>query len=257
MSAGARRYQEIARQIRHTLRLEGYKVGDKLPSERQMAQHYGVSRAQLRDALIMLEIENIVAIQQGSGIYLRTVPYSSVAPINNNHEDIGAFELIQARQLLESSIAELAARQVTKSDITAMQTTLEQERQAIEAGSLDYDNDKLFHLQIAQSSQNSALENTMRTLWRQREQSSSWQKLHENIFDTSYRFQWLEDHQHILNALKQKSSAQAKQAMWRHLENVRTVLLKLSNPENPQFDANLFPSYPSKMEEPLTPLILE
>lgn len=239
-----RRYQEVAHQLKSILQVQSYQVGDKLPPERQLALQLSVSRSLLREALIMLEIEGLVDIRKGSGIYITDAPTEAPPQASLQADDIGPFELIQARQVLESSVAEMAAWQVTKNNIAEMHKILEDERQAINAGIFDYDNDKRFHLSIAQATQNSALIEVVENLWLQRERSQMWAQLHENIFDKTYRLLWLDDHQAILQALKRKSPSLAKQAMWTHLEQVRKVLLQLSDVENPHFDGFLFTSQP-------------
>lgn len=87
----------------------------------------------------------------------------------------------------------------------------------------------------------------VRNLWQQRSRSKMWDKLHERIFDHTYREEWLKDHQEILDALKRRNPQSAKQAMWQHLENVRKRLLELSDVDDPAFDAYLF------QQDPLTP----
>jgi GntR family uxuAB operon transcriptional repressor len=201
----------------------------------------GVSRSLVREAVIMLEIEGFVDVRKGSGIYVARLPSGESGTPRG---DIGPFELLQARQVLESSIAAFAATMVTKSDILRMREALDLERKAIETGSGDYSGDELFHHLIAEATQNSVLVDMIDELWRKREQSPMWARLHTRIFDRSYRVQWLEDHQVILTALQCRDPAAARQAMWRHLENVRLTLLELSDVDDPQFDGYLFDSGP-------------
>ena len=124
-----RRYQDVAEALRGVIRNEGFVVGDRLPPERQLSDRLSVSRSLVREALIMLEIDGLVEVRKGSGIYLAAPSASSSPPVR---DDIGPFELLQARQLLESSIAAFAAEMVTKNDIIRMREALDMERQQIE-----------------------------------------------------------------------------------------------------------------------------
>lgn len=232
-----RRYQDVAQALRVVIRDEGFVVGDRLPPERQLSERLSVSRSLVREALIMLEIDGLVEVRKGSGIYLAAPSATTAPPVR---DDIGPFELLQARQLLESSIAAFAAEMVTKNDITRMREALEMERQQIESGSADHSGDELFHRLIAEATQNSVLVDMVDELWRKREQSPMWAKLHDRIFDADYRRNWLEDHQKILAALRTKDTGAARAAMWQHLAHVRETLMELSDVDDPAFDGYLF-----------------
>ena len=232
-----RRYQEIAELLARRIAEEGYRPGDKFPTERQISLEMGISRSLVREAFIMLEIEGYLDVRKGSGSY---VAAGEKISLNVQKSDFGPFELLQARQLLESSIAGFAASTITKSDIIQLRETLELERKAIENGEEDYFADRQFHLQIAEATQNSVLVDHVEDLWKKRENSSMWARLHDRIFDLSYRTRWLDDHAVILEALRHRNSEQARLAMWQHLENVRLTLLELSDVGDPEFDGYLY-----------------
>ena len=238
----SRRYPEVAAELRQIIRRSGFAVGDKMPAERQLAEQLDVSRALLREALIMLEIQGLVEVRQGSGVYIVRLPDDGAAKTDDS--DIGPFELMQARQVLESSIAEVAALTVTKADIEALQRILQIQEQEVRDGITDYSSDEQFHLRVAQATQNSVLAESVNRLWLQRRASPMWEQLHRHITHTTYWQRWLEDHRVILNALKRKDPVAARHAMWQHLENVRGTLLMLSDVDAPEFDGYLFQSLP-------------
>jgi GntR family uxuAB operon transcriptional repressor len=103
-----------------------------LPPERHIAETYGVSRTIVREALLMLELQGTVDIRQGSGVYVMRIPHE-----NDSEEeqllssDVGPFEILQARQLLESNIAAFAAKMATRADIDNLKRIIEQEQRAI------------------------------------------------------------------------------------------------------------------------------
>lgn len=237
MHKGLRRYQELARDLKILIQQKGYKVGDRIMTERQISEALNVGRSAAREAILMLEIEELVEVRKGSGIYLLSDSRSVAQPVV---DDIGPFELLQARQLLESSIAGFAAVSVTKNDIVRMREALDMERKGIEEKNNDYSSDELFHRLIAEATQNSVLVDMVSELWAKRDQSLMWARLHERIFDTNYREKWLKDHQDILSALQLKDAEGARKAMWVHLDNVRDTLMELSDVEDPNFDGYLF-----------------
>jgi len=236
---GKRRYQEVAEALKQEMLDQGLSVGTRMRTERRIAEDFGVSRSVVREAIIMLEIEGLVSVRKGSGIYIERLPNSDERTAAAR-SDIGPFELLQARQLVESNIAAFAATMVTKADINRMQEALEMEVKSIEAGEADYDGDEWFHRLIAEATQNGVLVDMVADMWRLREGNEIWDGLHARIFDESYRRQWLDDHQAILTALNQRDPGKARDAMWTHLENVRNTLLVLSDVEDPNFDGYLF-----------------
>lgn len=99
-----------------------YCPGERLPPEREIAERLNVTRTVVREALIMLEIKGLVEVRRGAGIYvLDSAADDEIEGAEVNHcNDAGPFELLQARQLLESNIAEFAALQATREDIIKM-----------------------------------------------------------------------------------------------------------------------------------------
>jgi GntR family uxuAB operon transcriptional repressor len=256
MSTSGRRYVAIGNSIRNELQSNKYQVGDRLPTERDIAEQYGVSRTVIREAIIMLELEGLVEVRKGSGVYLvanpqdkqdrtlKTIADTAGHQASKSQNDIGPFEILQGRQLIESNLAEFAAFNITKSEIVSMRRVLQKEKQLVEAGLPSEDLDKQFHLQIAQASKNSLLIEISEAMWERREASLMWRQLHKRIDNTNYRLKWLDDHSAILTALQRKDGLEAKKAMWQHLENVKQVLLQYSDVEDEQFDGFLFDSYP-------------
>ena len=235
-----RLYRDIGEQIKADLAQQELAPGSKLPTERAYAERFGTSRTVVREAFIMLEIEGWIEVRQASGIYLRQRPGSPISPQRVPDEDIGPFELLQARQVLESSIAACAAQTVTKQDIQQMQEMLDLEDTMMASVEVSEDADRRFHLLIARSTQNSLLLEMCTQLWDRRDRSPMWQTLHKRIMDLSYRANWLEDHRAILNQLRKRDAQGARQAMWQHLENVKTTLFALSDTDDPNFDGYLF-----------------
>ncbi|MDF7667067.1 GntR family transcriptional regulator [Orbaceae bacterium ESL0727] len=247
MTSSNRLYQEIGNELKSLLKMGTYKIGDRLPPERDIAETFSVSRTVVREALIMLELENLITVKKGSGVYVIGLPDDVLSEQDKliEEEDFGPFELLQARQLIESNIAAFAATQMVKTDILELRSILEQEKQVLSQGIMDdYSADEMFHIAIARATKNSVLEGLLHDLWQKRHASKMWDKLHSRITDHSYRKQWLFDHEKILQALQIKDANAARQAMWQHLENVKQTLMTVSDSEDPNFDGYLFDSIP-------------
>ncbi|HDR0673685.1 FCD domain-containing protein [Pasteurella multocida] len=237
-----RSYKKIGLLLKEDLKQGIYKLGERLPPERDIAEHFGVSRTVIREAIIMLELEELVEVKKGSGVYVINLPSDNkVLDLNMNPvDDIGPFELLQARQLLESGIAEFAAIQASRNDVLLLREILKREKETLSLGQDDYIEDKEFHYSIAQITQNEVLIRMQAQLWDYRVSSPMWKGLHARISNFEYRKRWLADHEAILNAIQRKDPALARKAMWQHLENVKEKLFELSDVDAPEFDGYLF-----------------
>ncbi|MGO1238947.1 MAG: GntR family transcriptional regulator, partial [Hafnia alvei] len=142
-----RLYQEVGNTLRELIAQGEYPIGERLPPERDIAEQFSVSRSVVREALIMLELEKLIDVRKGSGVYVVALPQSQrrAAVTDLDENTYGPFELLQARQLLESEIAAFAAVQATKADIMKMRKAIEQERQSLSSGTIDESADELFH----------------------------------------------------------------------------------------------------------------
>src|SRR5437868_13875859 len=112
--APRRLYRQIADQLRALIERGEFAVGSRLPPERDLAVQLGVSRPSVREALIALEIQGLVEVRVGAGIFVAQAERPPTVPIN---EGQGPFELLRARWLIEGEIAALAAREATKADL--------------------------------------------------------------------------------------------------------------------------------------------
>jgi GntR family transcriptional regulator, uxu operon transcriptional repressor len=226
-----RRYLAVAETLREMLEQGRWKVGERLPAERQLAEELDVPRATVREALIVLEVEGRVEVRQMSGIYALPAPPHAAVPGASPLADIGPFELLRARQVVESAIAAAAAQTVSDDQINAMRDALAREEEDIAEGRGSYEGDADFHRLVAEATQNEALVTTSEGLWSIRGTSPMWARIHVRIFDQTYRRQWSHDHREILRGLERRDPESARAAMWRHLGNVSDTLLKLSDPE--------------------------
>ena len=156
MESNTKLYQKIAAQFKSDIKKNRYPVGDMLPPERVISEQMEVSRTVVREAMIMLEVEGYVEVRKGSGIrVMNTEPSISLPQEASPMESCGPFELLQARQLFESSIAEFAATQATKQDLVALMKIQDQARS--DDHSRDSHWDREFHVQLARCTQNSAI----------------------------------------------------------------------------------------------------
>jgi DNA-binding FadR family transcriptional regulator len=210
-----RLYRQIADQIAALIRRGEYRPGARLPPERDLAKRLGVSRPSVREALIALEVEGFVEVRIGSGVYVadarKMAARRPVLP-----PDSGPFELIDARRLVESECASLAAKRATAAQIRQMKSALASMGRDQRRNVVPLDGDHRFHLRIAEASGNSALALMVRTLWAQRTGPLFLQLEHH--FDTPALWSSaIEEHEAILAGIEARDPAAARAAMRHHL----------------------------------------
>ncbi len=161
-----RLYRQVADQLRSLIDSGEYAVGSRLPTERELAEQLRVSRPTVREALIALEVEGRVRIRVGSGIYV--IESAAVAAPASTAVIEGPFELLRAREFLESAIAEQAARVASKDDIARIDASLLAMENVEHPGEASMVHDRAFHIAIAGSLGNAVLVRVVGELFDQR-----------------------------------------------------------------------------------------
>jgi len=217
MSDSKKLYRQIADSIAADIQAGRYKAGERLPTERDLAAQYGVSRPTMREALIALEILGLIEARHGFGILVTGT--SSIETITDS--EIGAFELIEARRLFEGEVAAMAATQVTDQDIAELEALMKRMGDPDPARAVQADRE--FHLTIANITGNGAMVACIENLWEWRYRSPL-AKLIMSRADLGMK-QRIHEHSDILDALKQRSATAARAAMHDHLDRVIEHLL--------------------------------
>ena len=212
-----RLYRQIADQLRELIARGEFAVGSRLPAERDLAQHLGVSRPSVREALIALEVEGMIEVRTGSGIYVRTTtPRDSLTGPDDTPTSWGPLEVMSARMLVESEVAALAAGHAQKKHLNAMRSALTQMRQAARRGEVPRHGDEAFHAAIAQACGNSVLLDTVQRYWQARN-GQLFERLGD-YFENPESWQVaIEEHEQVLQAIEAGDAPAARKAMQKHL----------------------------------------
>ena len=210
-----RLYRQIADQIRTLIGKGEVQPGARLPAERDLARQLGVSRPSLREAIIALEVEGLLDVRVGSGIYVsRPEERRPAAPIA---EDAGPFEVIQARRVIESECAALAAREANAAQRRAIHKAHADMKREARRHHNPLDVDRAFHVAIAQATGNSALELVVQTLWDQRV-GPLYRALESKLEYPAMAGDTLDEHDAIVEAIDAGRPAEARAAMRRHMD---------------------------------------
>lgn len=211
-----RLYLEVATQIENQIRSGNITPGERLPSERDLAASFEVSRPTIREAMIALEIAGLVEIRTGSGIYVlaNSQDLTDFVP-----DDVpGPFEVLEARLLVEPEAASLAAARITKEQLKILEEALQLMSDSDTNEKEKEQADQLFHCTIAQATNNSALYSYVKWLWELRNQSPLSAAFHQRVRDLGVH-PYVDEHRKILNALKLRDPIRAQNAMRSHISN--------------------------------------
>jgi GntR family transcriptional repressor for pyruvate dehydrogenase complex len=205
----------------HILSLIGsgkLKLGEKLPSERELSQELSVSRSSVREALQALAMMRLIEIKAGRGAYVRGILPEEVLDSNVLSRLIqgdALQELVEARRILEIEIARLAAERRTEDDLRALQRTLAAARSEnvtpVELVKADLD----FHLEIAKATHNSVLLKMFATIFPLLGESRA--KVHDMPYACHKIVTF---HQAIYEAIEKQDGATSSKAMAHHLEEL-------------------------------------
>ncbi|WP_254604980.1 FadR/GntR family transcriptional regulator [Sphingomonas bacterium] len=221
-SDGRKLYQQAAAAIAGAIQRGDYRPGQRIASERELADEHKVSRPTIREALIALEVTGLVRSRHGSGIYVVDNPPADALPLGL---DIGAFELTEARRLFEGETAALAALSITDADLARLEALIgDMDRENQEQVSGEHA-DREFHLVIARATQNSAIAGVVEQLWDARYISPLCALMLERARSAGVQPR-IDEHLVILKALRERDPAAARLAMRDHLARVIEGLLQ-------------------------------
>lgn len=215
-------YEEVAKQIERLI-LNKLKPGDKLPSERELAETLKVSRSSIRDAIRSLELMGLVEPRQGTGTIVREVSAETVlnpfsTALKHRQELVG--ELLDFRKMLEPPLAARAATHASAEDIAEMEEILQRQEEKQINGEAAVAEDAEFHYSVALASGNSVILKVLDVLM------DVLRDTRERSLQLPGRPQKsLAGHRRILAAIKRHDGEAAKAAMRRHIEDVEEIVL--------------------------------
>ena len=150
--------QAAIEEMRTQIREGRWVPGDRLPSEAELAQIMGISRAPLREATRALVHAGLLSVRQGDGTYVVAVDESAVA-LSRKLMDSKTRDVLEVRRGLDASAVQLATLRRTDEDLKAMEDALRRRHDATARGDRAgfVDADVCFHLAVAKASHNELL----------------------------------------------------------------------------------------------------
>ncbi|MER8070457.1 FadR/GntR family transcriptional regulator [Streptomyces sp. NPDC094034] len=224
--ARPRLYEQVLDRLRSYVSEGDLGAGDRLPPERELAQRLGVSRASVKQAIVVLEVQGLVEVRHGGGTYLTRAgldpePVERLVERKRRLPDV-----LEAREALETKLAELAAERRTELDLAALHDALHQMSDEIEAGGYGVEGDRLFHTAVTAAAHSALLAEFMNSITEQIAESRN-----ESLRQPGRPKRSLAQHRAILDAIEGGRGKAAAAAMRRHVRTVAKVRLLEWNPD--------------------------
>lgn len=216
MSASAHLRQQLQQQLDSG---QWRATGGRLPTERELAERYGVSRTTVRKVLAELKARGLIQQTVGSGTYLTQL---AVAP-QDPARTVSPAELMEARLALEPAVMDLAVRNATSADFERMETCC---RNAEAAQTLEQFEhwDGALHEAIAAAAHNNFISRVFGLIQQVREQGD-WGLLKKRSVTPERRLRYQAEHRQLVEALRDRDLERARALTLEHLLHVRHNLL--------------------------------
>ena len=209
---------DIVQQIKSSIFEGRVAPGDRLPSEKELAAQFGLSRITVRDALRVLESQGLIEIKVGAGggPFVATPNSEAVTEVLTGMlrlQGISIKELVEARLVIETAIVTLAAERATADDLQAMEEAIAQARAARATGKQRFTPHSInFHIALAQAAKNQVLFFTVNSF-----RTPFYETLDKLAPDDAMGQRAIEDHQKLLEAIAAHDAKRARQVMREHL----------------------------------------
>ncbi|HAG42871.1 MAG TPA: FadR family transcriptional regulator [Clostridium sp.] len=220
-------YEKVIEQIKEMIVKGTFKKGDKLPSEREMAESLQISRTSIREALRELEIMGLIESRQGEGNFIKNSfennllePLSTIFLLKESNPD----EILELRNIIERGSVALAAERITDEELAEMELLLEDSLKSDFKDKL-VDMDINFHYKIAQASKNFLILSILNAISFLIE--AFIKDIRKNVITKEENIIMLiQQHRDILSALKAHDPIAAEKAMLDHLQYVNSQMKK-------------------------------
>jgi GntR family transcriptional repressor for pyruvate dehydrogenase complex len=219
-----RLYHEIIERLLEFIEKDELKPGDKIPSERFLAEALGVSRTTVKEAISVLESKKLVEIKPGVGVFLSTNTKQHIQEqIQFILEDqkIDLFQLLELRQAIEGDAAFYAAQRMTEEQKVRFHEYYRKLIAAEEKGEAAIEEDLRFHLAILEAS-NNLLMNEVMNLISDKMRVILTQNRYKTIQVSKDNDEVIKEHQAIYEAIVNRKPDLARQEMWNHLNSIKS-----------------------------------
>ena len=212
---------QVFDQLRDLIINGKFKLGEKIMTERELAEELNVSRNSVREAINKLVALKYLEQRQGQGTFIRSIEEAVRIPFATVMEtrDASVVDVLEMRQGIECNSASLAAQRASEEDIKTLESAIREMEADTKAGGLGTEGDVAFHMAIAAATKNPMQVYIMKNVSEFLHEGIRENLLHlyqepENIVEI------LKHHQTIYQAIRQRDPKKALEAMQHHINYV-------------------------------------
>ena len=211
----------IVQQIKDQIKKGILKPGEKLPSERKLADLLGVSRASIREAIQALAFSGYLEVIQGKGTYILEIAtqYDEIVNFFSGISNYSLEYLMEARIMLEGEFARLAALNASQEEIDVIERVFNEIAKSKDLNSFVV-KDLKFHLTIAKATHNPFMYGLMKIIG-----EMLYKETQRIIGRSRYtKENTIETTRDLVQAIKQRDAEKAKELMGEHIKDVKASL---------------------------------
>ncbi|WP_026690647.1 FadR/GntR family transcriptional regulator [Alteribacter aurantiacus] len=212
-------YLNILKELDRIIHTDNLLPGDKLPSERELAERLEVGRSSVREALRALELLDLIETRKGEGTFIQRAGGHRLAEILASfflRDTRARQDVTETRSIIEIEAVRLACRRATEEQMEKLKHLIEQSKQTWADGVIPVEEDYLFHKALVESCHNKLMLN----IWRPLVEYSK-VALKESLSRSGRPEDAIHEHERILEAITSRNEEDAVQALSKHLENSR------------------------------------
>lgn len=227
-----RLYERVVDKVLNLISTNTWRPGYRIPSERELAEAFGVSRTVVREAVKALEAQGVLESATGSGVYVRAADSSMVSRslqtyIQLSNQPNFEIQLTEVRRVLEVEVAALAAERATLEQLAELRRICAAMRAGGQTAQHMADLDFKLHTTLAEATQNELFKVLLAPVLEQfhGQITLTWEGYGRRPVEMV-----LDQHEALVTAVASRDAETARQAMLKHLAYSRQVVESISQP---------------------------
>ncbi|WNF36039.1 FadR/GntR family transcriptional regulator [Bacillaceae bacterium IKA-2] len=212
-------YIEIIRELNRIIQEDDLKMGDRLPSERELSGRLNVGRSSVREALRSLELLDLIETRRGEGTFIKAIGGHKLVEVLASfflREKKARSDLAETRKIVEIEALRLASGRISDEQLENIEELIQESKKSWEKGAFPVEEDYLFHKTIVEAGRNQLLLH----IWISLVEYSK-VALRESLSREGRPEESIKEHEQIFLALKHRNEEAAIFALKNHLENSR------------------------------------
>lgn len=224
-------YQSILELFMKSIENNEIQPGDKLPSERDLAEKLVVSRTAVREAFSVLESYGIIKILPGIGVFLKENKKETILKemshiAEGKKNEVSILALLEVREAIEVQAAMLAALRRDENDLKEIQAAYKALETVVEKGDVAAKEDLNFHIAVVKASKNEMLVDIMKLFYNQFLQGVHDWRIKDKDIPFEHKISLDTEHYDVYLTILEHDPDRAKKAMYKHFENTKLSYLK-------------------------------